>query len=62
MKIAYTVQVTELNSKTDHSYIRTEHLFYYDEEKDKINTIDNRPWANKAHGVGSKKRNIWIYF
>ena len=43
MKIAYTVQVTELNSKTDHSYIRTEHLFYYDEEKDKINTIDNRP-------------------
>ena len=58
MKIAFTTKGTDWDSKMDPRFGRTEYLFFYDEEKDEINTIDNRSVANEAHGVGPKTAQI----
>ncbi len=58
MKIVLTTKGAEWDSKMDARFGRTEYLFFYDEEKDEINTIDNRSVANEAHGVGPKTAQI----
>jgi len=54
MKIAFTTKGTEWNSQMDPRFGRAEWIVVYDEETEKISTIDNSDVANEAHGAGPR--------
>jgi predicted Fe-Mo cluster-binding NifX family protein len=54
MKIAFTAKGTEWNSEMDPRFGRTEFILVYDEEKEELNSFDNREIENEAHGAGPK--------
>jgi len=52
MRIAFTTQGTDWDSRMDARFGRTEYLFVYDDETEKIDYFDNRESADKVHGAG----------
>jgi len=54
MKIAFTTNGLEWNSKMDPRFGRTEYILVYDEEKKEFTSFDNREIENEAHGAGPK--------
>lgn len=54
MKIAFTSQGTEWESKMDSRFGRTEFIFVFDEQSKKTSHFDNRAIENEAHGAGPK--------
>lgn len=54
MKIAFTTKGTEWNSQMDPRFGRAEFIVVYDEENDKLSTIDNSDVAGEAHGAGPR--------
>ncbi len=54
MKIAFTSQGTEWESKMDARSGRTEFIFVFDEESNETTHFDNRAIENEAHGAGPK--------
>ncbi|MBN2426479.1 MAG: hypothetical protein JXR46_09665 [Calditrichaceae bacterium] len=60
MRIAFTAKGTDWNSKIDSRFGRTDYLLLYDEDKKKIETIDNRAIANEAHGAGPQTAQKFI--
>jgi len=54
MKIAFTANGLEWNSKMDPRFGRTEYILVYDEEKKEFTSFDNREIENEAHGAGPK--------
>lgn len=54
MKIAFTTKGTDWDSPMDPRFGRTEYLFIFDEETEKIETFDNRAIEGEAHGAGPK--------
>ena len=54
MRIAFTTKGDSWESQMDPRFGRTDYLFIYDEESDKIETYDNRAIGNEAHGAGPK--------
>lgn len=53
MKIALTATGTTWESHVDPRFGRTEFIVLYDEENDKLTSIDNRAVKNEAHGAGT---------
>lgn len=54
MKIAFTTNGTGWDSKMDPRFGRTEFILIYDEEKERLESYDNRAIENEAHGAGPK--------
>ena len=54
MKIVLTAKGKEWDSKIDPRFGRTDYIFIYDENSDKIEVLDNTAVASEAHGVGPK--------
>ncbi len=54
MKIAFTAKGKDWSSSMDPRFGRTEYFLIYDEEKDKIEFIDNSEANQEAHGAGPK--------
>ncbi|MEA3500653.1 MAG: NifB/NifX family molybdenum-iron cluster-binding protein [Candidatus Marinimicrobia bacterium] len=54
MKIVLTAKGKEWDSKIDPRFGRTEYIFIYNEDSDKIDILDNTAVASEAHGVGPK--------
>jgi len=54
MKIVLTAKGKEWDSKIDPRFGRTEYIFIYDEDNDKIEILDNISVTSEAHGVGPK--------
>ncbi|MDA3886603.1 MAG: dinitrogenase iron-molybdenum cofactor biosynthesis protein [Candidatus Delongbacteria bacterium] len=54
MKIAFTTKGTEWDSQMDPRFGRAEWIVVYDEETEKISTIDNSDVAGEAHGAGPR--------
>ncbi len=54
MKIAFTTQGTDWDSRMEARFGRADYFFIYDEEKDVIEIVDNRSSGNEAHGAGPK--------
>ncbi|MGE0089706.1 MAG: NifB/NifX family molybdenum-iron cluster-binding protein [Bacteroidales bacterium] len=54
MKIAFTANGLDWNSKMDPRFGRTEYILVYDEEKKEFTSFDNREIENEAHGAGPK--------
>ena len=54
MKIVFTSTGTDWESMMDPRFGRTEYLFIYDDEEDKVSTYDNHANANEAHGAGTQ--------
>ncbi|MCK4654088.1 MAG: NifB/NifX family molybdenum-iron cluster-binding protein [Candidatus Cloacimonetes bacterium] len=52
MKIVFTSKGTKWDSRIDSRFGRAEYLFFYNEEKDEITSIDNTAIANVSHGAG----------
>ncbi len=52
MKIVFTTQGTEWDSKMSARFGRTEFFFIYDEEKKEVGFFDNRAVSEVAHGAG----------
>ena len=52
MKIVFTTKGTEWNSMMDPRFGRTQYLLMYNEEADKLTSVDNRDIENEAHGAG----------
>ncbi|MDO9548741.1 MAG: NifB/NifX family molybdenum-iron cluster-binding protein [Candidatus Marinimicrobia bacterium] len=52
MKIVFTSEGTEWDSKIDPRFGRTDYFFIYDDETKGICTVDNRAIAETAHGAG----------
>ncbi|MCD4650886.1 MAG: NifB/NifX family molybdenum-iron cluster-binding protein [Candidatus Cloacimonetes bacterium] len=54
MIIVFTAKGTDWDSPMDPRFGRTEYFFIYDEEKESVETFDNRAIANESHGAGPK--------
>ncbi|MBN2789268.1 MAG: NifB/NifX family molybdenum-iron cluster-binding protein [Candidatus Delongbacteria bacterium] len=54
MKIAFTTQGTEWDSKMDPRFGRAAWILVYDEDTDKFSSIDNSDVAGEAHGAGPR--------
>ncbi|RKX90905.1 MAG: dinitrogenase iron-molybdenum cofactor biosynthesis protein [Spirochaetes bacterium] len=54
MKIAFTTKGTDWDSLMDPRFGRTEYLFVFDEESEKVEVFDNRAIEGEAHGAGPK--------
>ena len=54
MKIVLTAKGKEWDSKIDPRFGRTDYIFIYDEDSDKVEILDNTAVASEAHGVGPK--------
>lgn len=54
MKIAFTTKGTDWNSNMDPRFGRAEYLLVYDEDTDKLSSIDNTDVAGEAHGAGPR--------
>ena len=54
MKIAFTTKGTNWDSQMDPRFGRAEWIVVYDEETDKLSTIDNSDVAGEAHGAGPR--------
>ncbi len=54
MKIAFTTKGKNWESEMDPRFGRTEYILVYDDEQDKMETIDNTDVANDAYGAGPK--------
>ena len=52
MKIAFTTKGKEWDSMMDPRFGRTEFLVIYDDEKNELNSVDNRAIDEVAHGAG----------
>ncbi|RLD55028.1 MAG: dinitrogenase iron-molybdenum cofactor biosynthesis protein [Bacteroidetes bacterium] len=52
MKIAFTSKGKDWDSMMDPRFGRTEFIVLYDEEKDKLTSVDNRAIEGVAHGAG----------
>lgn len=54
MKIAFTAENPNWDSRIDPRFGRTKYLLVYDEETEELNSFDNREIENEAHGAGPK--------
>lgn len=54
MKIAFTAQGTEWNSKIDPRFGRTDYLLVYNTDNEQLISYDNRHIEKEAHGAGPK--------
>ena len=54
MKIVFTTKGESWDSAMDPRFGRTEYFLIFDEEKDKLTSVDNHDAANDAHGAGPK--------
>ena len=54
MKIAFTSKGTKLEDMMDPRFGRTEFILIYDDEKNEIESYDNRAIEGEAHGAGPK--------
>ena len=54
MKIVFTAKGSEWDSQVDPRFGRTDYFVLYDEEADKLTSVDNRDIANEAHGAGPR--------
>lgn len=52
MKIAFTSKGKKWDSMIDPRFGRTEFLVVYDDEKNELNSVDNRAIDEVAHGAG----------
>ena len=54
MKLAFTTKGTSWDSMMDPRFGRTEYFLIYDQEKDELNSFDNKSIEHQAHGAGPK--------
>ena len=54
MKIAFTTNGTEWDSKMDARFGRAKYFVAYDEETKQLTSLDNSDVENEAHGAGPK--------
>ena len=52
MKIAFTAKGTGWDSIIDARFGRTDYIVLYDEDSDKLSSVDNRDIEGVAHGAG----------
>ena len=54
MKIVFTAQGTDWDSKMDARFGRAKYFLIYDEETEQLSTMDNSDVEKEAHGAGPK--------